>query len=410
MTDGYTPKIIDKYLHISQNDAWGNWYAGVNRRYIGRYGMQPRIIVIHIQEGTNNGSWQHFHVVSASSTVLIGKNGEIWRLVPESDAPWTNGDVANPTALGREIINKWGADPNIYSLTIECEGFTGQDVPEAQMQAIVWQVQNWQPKYVIDDYYVIRHADINQVSRPRCPGDELFAEVKRRISDSTPAPTPVVYAKPKPLYDNEGTLVDGTFDAVLDNGTFFHAERHLCTAATDGVQPHLYATRTSAFTRSALNKNDTFNVIGWVRGEKVADDDRWWITRHYSRIDVNGTVEKPTNTDDLFVTADFPPNTRLVNGILYFPVESNEKPYRNLKVAVSKANLRSSPSLDASVVGTVLRNRYVRATYWCMGDEVRDNRAWWVIDTLKDGSDSLETGAYLWVEATYSQPKETYGQ
>lgn len=403
------PTVIDRWLHVGQFDAWGTWYNAVHRRYIGRFGMQPRIIVIHIQEGNNWGSWQHFHVVSASSTVLIGKNGDIWRLVPESDAPWTNGDVSSPTALGREIINKWGADPNIYSLTIECEGYTGQEVPEAQMNSIVWQVQQWQQRYVIDDYYVIRHADINQDTRPRCPGDALFAEVKRRIGSDVPAPTPVVYATPAKLYDQNGKLVDGTYDAVLKNGGYFHAEIHSCTAAVDGVQPHLYATRTSAFTRSALNAGDVFNVIGWVRGELVGDDDRWWITKHYSRIDVNGTVEKPVNVDDEFKAADFPPGTRLVDGVLYFPVQSNGKPYRNLKVA-RKANLRAEANTSSSVVGVVEPGQYVRATYWCMGQEVRDNRAWWVIDIKRDGSDSIETGARLWVEATYSQPKETYGQ
>src|SRR5687768_8323800 len=150
----YSPVIIDRWLHVAQSG-----YSAVNRRYVGRFGYNPKIIVLHIQEGSNWGSWQHFHTVSASSTVLIGKNGEIWRLVPESDGPWTNGDVASPTAIGWEIINKWGADPNPYSLTIETEGFTGQDVPDAQLKAVVWQIHTWMVKYDIPLRYVIRHAD-----------------------------------------------------------------------------------------------------------------------------------------------------------------------------------------------------------------------------------------------------------
>lgn len=401
----YQPVILDKYLHISQTDQWGNWYEGVDRRIDGRYGMSPKIIVVHIQEGSNNGSWQHFHSVRASSTVLIGKNGEIWRLVPEEDGPWTNGDVNNPTALGWEIINKWGADPNVYSLTIECEGFTGQSVPESQMQAIVWQVQQWQQRYEISDYYVIRHADINQVDRPYCPGQALFAEVKRRITTDAPAPTPVVYAVPNKLRDKDGNVIDGTRDEILSNGALFKAEPREVRAAMDGVQPHLYATRTSAFTRTALNEGDEFNVIGWVRGENVGGDDRWWITRHFSRIDVNGTVEKPSSDDTQFVSPDAPPGTRIYKGVLYFPVSSRGKPYRNLKVA-RNANLREEATTDSSVVGVVRPEQYVRATHWCLGEVVKQSAAWWVIDVAKDGTDSIEHGPRLWVQATYSQPDE----
>lgn len=397
----YQPTIIDRWLHVPQLG-----YQGVERRYIGRFGMSAKIIVIHIQEGSNLGSWQHFHVVSASSTVLIGKNGDIWRLVPESDAPWTNGDVMNPTPLGWEIINKWGADPNVYTLSIETEGFSGDAVPDAQMQAVVWQVQQWQQKYEIDGYYVVRHADINQVTRPRCPGDAYFNALKQNLQATVPPPTPVSYATPAKLYDKSGVLIDGTRNAVLSNGVTFYGHVATVHAATDGVQPHLYATRTSAFTRSALNEGDEFNVIGWVTGEKVGGDNRWWITKHYSRIDVNGTVEKPPS--DASGNPDFPPGTRMNNGILYFPVESNGKPYRNLKVA-RRANLRESASLSAPVVGTVSPDQYVRARYWCMGEEVHEQRAWWVLDR-KDGSDAILTGPRLWCAATYSQPKETYGQ
>jgi hypothetical protein len=405
-----TPNIIDRWLHVGQYDAWGTWWNGVERRYVGRYGMSPKIIVIHIQEGNNWGSWQHFHSVTASSTVFVGKNGDIWRLVPESDAPWTNGDVMSPTAKGREIINKWGADPNFYTLSIETEGYTGEfPKSEAQMNSVVWQVKQWQALYNIDKYYIVRHADLNQVTRPNCPGDAYFEELMRRLDAAAPAPVPAVYAVPKKLYDVKGRLIDGTFDAVLANGTYFHADKRTITAAVDGVQPHLYATRTSAFTRTTMTAGEKTTALGWVTGERVGDDERWWITKYFSRIDVNGTIEKPDETDDHFDNPDFPPNTRLVDGVLYFPVQSNGKPYRNLKVE-RNANMRAKPTTNSSVVGVVRPDQYVRAAYWCMGEEVADNRAWWVIDIKRDGSDPLKTGAYLWVEATYSQPSDTYGQ
>lgn len=181
------PKIIDKWLHVTQDG-----YDGVVK-YSTR-SMAPRAIFIHIQEGSNWGSWQWFHQVQASSTVLLGKNGDIWRIVPEDKAPWTNGDVKSPTARGTALMNKFGWDPNLYSLTIETEGFSGHTVPELQMQSLVWQVQDWQKRYGLTNADVYRHADVNQVTRPGCPGDALFNELMRRLESGTPQPEP----SPKP--------------------------------------------------------------------------------------------------------------------------------------------------------------------------------------------------------------------
>ena len=204
-----TPTIIDKWLHVTQDG-----YAGVIR-YSSRT-MAPKAIFIHIQEGNTWGSWQHFHTVTASSTVLLGKNGDIWRLVPEDKAPWTNGDVQSPTAKGLALINRYGPDPNRYALTIECEGFTGEPVPEAQMNSLVWQVQDWQKRYGLTNADLYRHADGNSVTRPRCPGDALFNELMRRLSatpEPAPAPTPEY---PAPLHIPQA---DGSDPVVmLDNG------------------------------------------------------------------------------------------------------------------------------------------------------------------------------------------------
>src|SRR6478609_1775007 len=146
-----TPTIIDKYLHVAQDG-----YAGVNRRYIGA--NEHKIIVLHIQEGTSWGSWTWFHNTTASSTVFANRDGSIWRLVPEADAPWTNGDVSSPTAAGWRVINAYGDDPNYYTLSIETEGYASSNnamgwqawpKPQAQLDAVVWQVKDWMQRYNI---------------------------------------------------------------------------------------------------------------------------------------------------------------------------------------------------------------------------------------------------------------------
>ncbi len=158
----YTPKILDKWLHVTQDG-----YKGVTR-YRERGWAGIRAIVVHVQDGNNWGSWQHFHQVKASSTVLIGKNGDIWRLVPEDKGPWTNGDVKNPDAQVRGLMNKYGPDPNAWTLTIESEGFSGGlPYTDQQYQSIKWQILDWRRRY--GNLPVLAHYQINSVTRGYCP-------------------------------------------------------------------------------------------------------------------------------------------------------------------------------------------------------------------------------------------------
>jgi hypothetical protein len=182
----YTPKIIDKWLHVAQDG-----YPAVTR-FHNRNWAGVQAFVIHVQEGVNRGSWQHFHTVTASSTVLIGKNGDIWRLVPEDKAPWTNGDVKNPDAEVRALMAKYGSDPNTWSLTIECEGFTGNlPYTEEQYQSILWQLREWKKTY--GDKPILRHGQINAVDRAYCPekpGGPLMTRLEKDLAAPTPAPRP----------------------------------------------------------------------------------------------------------------------------------------------------------------------------------------------------------------------------
>jgi N-acetylmuramoyl-L-alanine amidase len=168
------PTIIDKPI------------AG--KRFEGRLdpasGVQgaPRYVVVHVQGGTNASTLAFFSQpdTQASATVLIGKDGEIWRLIPESDGPWTNGDVQDPTPLARGGILALGGNPNVWSLTVDLEGSEGDEAPEAQLAATVWQIRDWQSRYGIPDENVLRHADIN--SQRHCPGDALYQTIVSRLS------------------------------------------------------------------------------------------------------------------------------------------------------------------------------------------------------------------------------------
>lgn len=387
-----TPRIIDKFLHVSQDG-----YAGVERRIRGRFGMAPKIIVLHIQEGSNSGSWQHFHSVSASSTVLIGKNGDIWRLVPEEDGPWTNGDVNQPSALGREVIDKWGADPNVYTLSIETEGFTGEwPKTQAQLNSVVWQVKQWMTKYGIPVHYVLKHADINNVDRHYCPGDAFYNYVIAAVQN---VDVKDVLATPSPI-----TVDSKPWDGkqnVSVNGVLFVGEPHAQITLAKAASAYLYASTESAVTHK-YKAGEKIAVLGWVTGAKVQGDTKWWITKDFGRLPADRTVEKPNQvpvppkppTEE---QADLPKGAKLYKGVIHYLVSSDE---RELDV-IANANLREEASTASKVVGSVHKGDKVKAIYWCFGDLTRKERVWWV---LEHPEDTLRKGGRLYANATASRP------
>jgi hypothetical protein len=163
----------------------------LGRCYPNRQGRRPELICFHIQEGHTAGSLDHWvngrdwqgNPIAASATVLITKGGEIVRCIDEGDGPWTNGDLQSPTARGVELTNRWGTDLNPVSLTIEAEGMPQDVMPEPQLRAVVWQANEWMRRFPwIGADRCFRHADINQVDRPHCPGP-YFERVMARLAD-----------------------------------------------------------------------------------------------------------------------------------------------------------------------------------------------------------------------------------
>ena len=159
-----------------------------HHRFEGRFdpasGVQgaPRYIVLHVQEGTNESTLAFF---AAPGYPGLGDRPDRQRrrnlaIIPESDGPWTNGDVQDPTQLARDGILALGGNPNVWSLTVDLEGSEGDEAPEAQLAATVWQISDWQTRYGIPDENVLRHADIN--SQRRCPGDALYQTIMSRLS------------------------------------------------------------------------------------------------------------------------------------------------------------------------------------------------------------------------------------
>jgi hypothetical protein len=161
----------------------------LSHRFDNRNFVKPEFIVLHIQAGTSRSSldwWANGPGVQASSTVMAQHDGSILNIIPEQHAPWTNGDDNQPSANGQRLVSLPG-NSNLYTLSIEAEGVDGSDTTAAQLDSVVWQVETWMADYGIPKANILRHADINSVDRPNCPG-AYYAKVMARIGE-TPAPT-----------------------------------------------------------------------------------------------------------------------------------------------------------------------------------------------------------------------------
>ena len=193
-----TPTIYNlatDYARYGLTQAEANEIIGSrfeNRSQGGVTVSRPEFIVLHIQAGYTKGSLKYWSspAVDASSTVMIQHDGSVLNIIPEQHAPWTNGDDANPSANGQRLVGLPG-NSNLYTLSIEAEGVDGTDTTPAQLDSIVWQVETWMAKYGIPKANVLRHADINSVTRPNCPG-AYYPIVMARIGATPVKPKPSV--------------------------------------------------------------------------------------------------------------------------------------------------------------------------------------------------------------------------
>lgn len=380
------PVIVDKWLHVDQSG-----YKGVMRYFANRYDASARVtgkpswIVLHIQQGSSWGSWQHFHTAQASSTVTIQRDGSIWRLVPEEHGPWTNGDDMFPTNTGQRLVDLPG-NSNIWSLSIETEGYSyapnpsgwaAWPKPEAQINAIVWQIMDWMRRYNIPLNNVIRHKDLNTRDKWICPGDDLFSEVVNRIRalTSTSGGT-VSYVQPRPVMLDTSARWDGTKDVTVD-GLEFHGDIKSVKVAKAGANFRQWASRDAALTRGMATAGTEFGVLGWVRGETIAKEDRWWITKSGSRVHVLDTVERPTE-HVVIVEPDENPYDRVINGTRFHAATTNGSA-RDIFVAINDTPVHKyATSTSAELRAPLKKGDKIAAQYWVEGSEYNKDRRWWV--------------------------------
>lgn len=134
--------------------------------------FKPEIHVIHIMQGTLRGTDSHFNnpAVDASTHYGIGKNGEIHQYVRDEDGAWGNGLVSNPKFEWLSVYP--GVNPNLYSLSYELEGMTGDSPTSDQWGALLYLLKLKSAAYNIPMHRdrFIGHYIIDPVNRANCPG------------------------------------------------------------------------------------------------------------------------------------------------------------------------------------------------------------------------------------------------
>lgn len=246
----------------------------LSRRIQNRDGATPQIIVLHIQQGSTPGSlgsWVNdqnddHSPRAASATVTIQKDGSILRVIPEEHGPWTNGPLRHPTQRGQDIVAAFGSDPNAYTLSIEAEGQSDDEMQPEQLDAVVWQVGEWMRTYRIPLDRVVRHADFDMDTRKFCPG-RYYDQVIARL-------VPPVDGFPFKEFD-----APQTYHVPIDR------------RATGRTRPTRVAPQVMDF-----DPGTEVIVDGVYSGETVEGDNRWFRTsgpRHLA-IHASGLAEGPS--------------------------------------------------------------------------------------------------------------------
>src|SRR5690606_15071152 len=194
---------------------------------------------------------------------------------------------------------------------------------------VVWQIRTWMKKYNIPIENVLRHADLNQCTRPNCPGNAFFNYVMAALlkGGDLPVAPPVgtdnsQYAVAQPV-KVKGKAWDGAKDVEV-NGVTFHADKR--TVTTDGVlNCRQWASSTSGLTRAALAAGEKVEVLGWCVGEAVSGENRWWVTKYGTRLWVGGTVEKPKVAAKPEDKPDTDGLAKVVNGVVFYPAGFDDK-------------------------------------------------------------------------------------
>ncbi len=164
----------------------------------GRQGHDPVAIVDHIAQGYRAGAESRFRnpAERASSNYLVCRNGDVVQYVAEANPAWANGIVQRPDlsiAWLRDAVEH-DVNPNLVTISIEHEGFSGQALTEPQYQSSldlhrdIFKRHGWP----VERDRAVGHYVIDGKDRPNDPGPAFnWARLWRDLAGQSQPPAHV---------------------------------------------------------------------------------------------------------------------------------------------------------------------------------------------------------------------------
>ena len=146
-----------------------------------RAGRPIRALVIHVTAGIwpSDRDWLCNPASKVSAHYIVAPDGVSYQLVDEKHAAWGNG-IMNKPNLALPVVAAWRATPhdpswpaglpNLESVSIEVSAIDGSRWTAAQRATVVSLGRQICTRHRIGALAILRHADLDSVDRPNCPG------------------------------------------------------------------------------------------------------------------------------------------------------------------------------------------------------------------------------------------------
>lgn len=202
-------------------------------------------------------------------------------------------------------------------------------------------------------------------------------------------PAAPIYGPGQPVLV-DGRPWEGKKDIVV-NGITFHGEIRKVDVTAKQLSCRQWASLDALQTRKPLVKGDKISVIGWVKGEEINKENRWWITEHGTRFHAGGTKQQPTEKPANPKPPKENPYDKVVDGQRFYAVV---KPIR-VTVGSYSAEVYRYPKTQSEIVRKPLnKGETFTVLYWVHGEEIHNEDRWWV--TANDSR--------VWVGHTVEKP------
>lgn len=246
-----------------------------------RRGQPIQGVILHSMAGYYQGTLDWFNKagVIASAHYLISKMGEISKCVQEEFASWHSGEVTVPFAAAPKIIReKWGINPNLFTIGIEMEDENNKDwsYPQKQYFACVELVADIHKRYGLEvsEDTVLMHKQVNPKHRSDPIGRWDHNQFIQDVEQSVLGNSLEGIAAPLYRYKSQVKIADWAGGLNIRSGA---------STKFDVIKRRDWLGR---IRDKVLKSGEIIDVVGFVKGERIKYDTAhgtintqfWWVT------------------------------------------------------------------------------------------------------------------------------------